>query len=124
MAGDKAPLATVGDLRAAGVDVGPADEGRASHLLEMAAALVRAEAGEPDPDAGRIVCVAAVRRALGAAADGVTQQSQATGPFSASVTYANPSGDLYLTKAERRVLGCGRTRAASVSVTGGGPVRG
>lgn len=124
MAGGKAPLATVGDLRAAGVDVGPADEGRAAHLLEMASALVRAEAGEPDPDAGRIVCVSAVRRALGAAADGVTQQSQTTGPFTASVTYANPSGDLYLTRAERRVLGCGRTRAASVSVTGGGPVGG
>lgn len=124
MAGGKAPLATVGDLRAAGVDVGPADEGRALHLLEMAAALVRAEAGEPDPEAGRIVCVSAVRRALGAAADGVTQQSQTTGPFTASVTYANPSGDLYLTRAERRVLGCGRARVASVSVTGGGPVGG
>lgn len=120
MAGEKAALATVDELRASGADVGPADEGRASFLLEWASALVRAEAGgEPDPGAGRLVCLSAARRALESGAAGATQSSETVGPFSESVTWANPSGDVYLTKAERSLLGCGRARVASVSLVGG-----
>lgn len=119
MADGKGCLATVDDLRSAGVDVGPADESRASFLLEWASALVRSElGGEPDPDAGRLVCCSAVGRALEADRAGVTQSSETVGPFSLGLTYANPSGDLYLTKAERSLLGCGRARVASVSMTG------
>lgn len=63
----------------------------------------------------RIVCDM-VERAMGPATgtDGgppVTQESRAWPGFNQAVTYANPTGDLYLTKAERRQLGFTRQRA-------------
>ena len=36
---------------------------------------------------------------------GVSNTSYTMGPFSQSATYANPSGDMYLTATERRMLG-------------------
>jgi hypothetical protein len=39
---------------------------------------------------------------------------ETTGPFSRSFNYSNPTGDLYLTKAERRLLGGGVQRAGSI----------
>lgn len=54
----------------------------------------------------RIVCKM-VERAMGAPVDdvgAVTQFSQTMGPFTEQRTLAGPSGDLYLTKAERRQL--------------------
>lgn len=44
----------------------------------------------------------------------VSKLSEQAGVFSASVTYANPMGDYYLTKAERESLGIGRVRVGSV----------
>lgn len=41
---------------------------------------------------------------------GATQYSQGTGIYTASVTMGNPYRDVYLTKAERRMLGIGRGR--------------
>lgn len=60
----------------------------------------------------RIVCKM-VERAMGTAVDApaVTQFSQTTGPFTETRTFAGPSGDIYLTKAERRQLGFSRQRA-------------
>lgn len=60
----------------------------------------------------RIVCKM-VERSMGTPVDApsVTQMSQTTGPFTQQSTFANPTGDLYLTKAERRQLGFSRQRA-------------
>ncbi len=44
----------------------------------------------------------------------ITQGGVTVGPFSQSLTYANPTGDLYLTSAERRRLGIGRQSAGFV----------
>jgi len=65
----------------------------------------------------RIVCKM-VERAMGSDADApaVTQFSQTMGPFTEARTLAGPSGDLYLTKAERRQLGFSRQRAGSVAM--------
>lgn len=120
MADESAPLATVDDLRAAGVDIGPADEGRASFVLDLASTLIRSEEGpDASPDTERLVCISVSRRALGAVADGVTQQSQTTGPFTESFTFGNPYGDLFLTKAERTMLGAHKVACGSISRIGG-----
>lgn len=41
---------------------------------------------------------------------GVMQLTQSSGPFSHTYQMANAHGDMYLTKAERRMLGLGRSR--------------
>lgn len=54
------------------------------------------------------VCRDMAHRAIGAEADipyGASQFSESTGSISDSFTLANPYGDLFMTKAERRRLG-------------------
>ena len=48
----------------------------------------------------RVVCRAIRKRPAGVAGD-ATQLTQTTGPFSLSTSWANPSGDLFLTKQDR-----------------------
>jgi len=49
----------------------------------------------------------------------VTQDQWNAGSFGQSRTYANPTGDLYLTKAERKQLGFSRQRAGGVDMWAG-----
>lgn len=65
----------------------------------------------------KAVCVAMVSRAVDipSALSGVTQQSQTAGSYSASYTYANPTGDLYLSRADLKRLGLGGTRVGSIA---------
>lgn len=70
---------------------------------------------ELDPDvAADVVCEMVKAAASSPAEVGVTQAQQTSGPYSQSMTFANPTGDLYLTKSQRRRLGCGGQRAASI----------
>lgn len=113
---EAAAFATVGDLELRYRPLAPQEREKAAALLDDAAALIvveLADAGIPvrDGDAGqaaalRSVSCSVVRRAL-SCGDGaaVSQESVTTGPFSKQRTYANPTGDLYLTKQERRLLG-------------------
>lgn len=101
------PYAEVGDLCC---DV--ADQEVAERLILRASRIIVAECGDasPDPDAARDVCAAMVERALpkfGSDAFGASQSSMAVDSISQSWTWANPSGDLYITEQERRILGCG-----------------
>lgn len=48
----------------------------------------------------RVVCRAIRKRPAGVAGD-ATQLTQTTGPFSLSTSWANPSGDLFLTRQDR-----------------------
>jgi hypothetical protein len=78
---------------------------------------------EPTLTLQRIVCDM-VERAMGPATGGdggppVTQESRAWPGFNQAVTYANPTGDLYLTKAERRQLGFTRQRAGHTDMWSG-----
>lgn len=69
----------------------------------------------------KIVC-AMVMRAMASGIDAgppVTQDGWNAGPWGAQKTYANPTGDLYLTKAERRQLGFSRQRAGGVDMWAG-----
>ena len=120
----------VSDLEARWRPLDEDEKERAGALLADATALISSMRGFRPPEDGdelaranlTAVACAAVRRAMdsGGAPFGVTQQSETTGPFSSSVSFANPSGDLYLTKAERQRLGIGRMRVGFVGPMIGG----
>ena len=111
----------------------PAD-GRCAALLEDASALLDseylarygtewAEGEHPafDRNACAVAC-AVVSRALSVpdGFQGATQYTQTAGSYSASMTMANPTADLYLTKSDRVRLGIGR-RGGAAFATGEGP---
>ena len=69
----------------------------------------------------RSVCCAMVRRAMDSSEDGAyTQTSMTAGPYTQSWTPANPNGDMYLTKEERKALGLKRQRAGFIHPLAGG----
>lgn len=122
-----ADFATISDLEAGWRPLSASERIRAAGLLAKASRTIRADA--PGIDAriaadtldaalvGDIACDL-VRRILTVPTDQqpATQASQSAGPFSASITFANPTGDMYLTKAERRRLGISRQRAGFVDM--------
>lgn len=78
-------------------------------LVEDASALIRARfpgidaqvtSGGLDAAIPRMVVAGMVKRALIAPDDGVSQESQTTGPYSRSQSFANPLGNVFLTAAE------------------------
>lgn len=121
--------ATTSDLEARWRPLTPAERDTADTLLGDAEAQLRSELPDLDAraaaDAGvarnvtRVVC-AMVRRAMAVDEDaaGVATVQESAGPFSRSFNYSNPMGDLYLTKAERRLLGTGRLVAGSIDTAG------
>lgn len=106
-----AALATAEDYVAR---YGEVDDGvltRLDALLEDASAMIRVEAGEvDDPDGvwaanARSVACQVVHRVLDRTMEGVTQVSQGVGSYSGAVTFSNPDGAMYLTRADRTRLG-------------------
>ena len=69
-----------------------------------------------------IVCAMVKRAMLAGDNAGVSSTQQTTGPFNESVSYTNPLGDLYLTKAEKQRMGRGVQKAFSVDMSGGGAI--
>ncbi|MCQ9367342.1 hypothetical protein NQ036_03655 [Brevibacterium sp. 91QC2O2] len=121
------PMATVEDLKARWPDFPPGADAHAGVLLEDASQFIidvcPTAVHATASTRRRIVC-AVVRRAMAAEAsdmDGLSQQSLTTGPFAMSQTPANPHGDFYLTKAEKKALGQGGQKAFGVDIAGGGP---
>lgn len=92
-------------------------------VMEDASTLIACELRDsgvdPDsvePDALSMVCRSVAFRAMGGdAPTGASQYSQSANGFSESFTLSNPSGDLYLTKQERTMLGVGKQRAAFIA---------
>lgn len=81
------------------------------------------EAETLDPDVPKLVVVDMVHRALASETgteDTVPMKAvqQTWGQFQQTLTPINPSGDLYLTKGNRRDLGLGGQRAFSVDLLG------
>ena len=87
---------------------------RANVFLEDASDMIRVAYDTsriPSSTLKRVVC-AMVKRAMMASQDDaqgeylgtVSSATQTTGPFSTQVSYANPTGDLYISKAESRSL--------------------
>ena len=117
-------FATVDDLKARWPEFPSGGEKHAEVLLEDATQFILDEVpnaiNASENTRRRVVC-AVVRRAMQAgAADlaGFEQYAETAGPFAESFRVSNPSGDFYLTKAERRALGGGSQVAFSTSATG------
>ena len=114
-------FATVNDLESRWRTMDASEKKRAAILLEDAAAIIAASmeqagvevAEKNEVQAANLVRVscAMVQRAM---AQGDGEQEHAWGGNIVS----NPSGDLYLSKADRRSLGLGRCRIGSVSPFG------
>lgn len=106
-------FADVSDLESRWRELSTAEEARANVLLDDASAMLSALVEVDSSDAGqaellKMVCCDMVIRAMSAtAADtfGVSQTSMTAGPYTQSFSYSNPSGDMYLTKLEKRLLG-------------------
>lgn len=123
------PLVAVSDLELRWRPLSTAEKARARVLLNDASAVLRSEvrdldarlASEPptaSSDLVRMVLCSVVKRAMlvGEESAGVETATEANGPFSQSVKFTNPDGNLYLTKAERKMLGIGRQRAFSIDL--------
>ena len=123
------PFATVKDLRDRWPDmpVG-ADEHAATLLLDASQMIVDTVPSAPEAASlstlKRITC-AMVRRAMNIPdfLDGMSQVSETAGGVSRAFSPSNSTGDLYLTKAERKALGGGGVKAFSVQVAGFGRTR-
>ena len=116
-----AAFAEVSDLELRWRSLSVSESATATVLIEDASQMIidecPASAGSDPATLKRIVC-AMVKRAMLRGTDEIGVQTAQTtaGPFSQSQTYSNPMGDLYLTKAERRVLPCGRGKAFMVDL--------
>jgi len=94
------------------------EQARAAVLLDDASAMLDAyvtvdETDEQQMKLLKIVTCNMVERAMSTASDdgvdlyGVTQQSMTAVGFTRQFSYANPTGDLYITKAEKKMLHIG-----------------
>lgn len=103
--------ATLEDIEARRGALDPDDEEKATALLEDAAvildALVVIDGTEEQETLLNLVSCNMVIRALSTTPDayGVSSLSTTAGVYSESLQYSNPSGDMYLTKLEKRLLG-------------------
>lgn len=80
-----------------------------------------AEMTDADWATRKVVSCRMVKRAIQQedVGSGVEQLSQTAGPFGIQTRFANPTGDLYLTKADRRLLlGNSKQHAGSVPLRG------
>lgn len=103
------PLATPAELVAAFPSLAGEEE-RAEALLPLVSAAVRAscDADAVDADVLRLVTIQATSRMMQAGAEapiGAAQTSWTASPYGGSTTFANPTGDVYLTSFERKLLG-------------------
>lgn len=116
--------ATVEDLEARWRPLNSDEQDTAATLLDDAAvyldSLVTVDSSDEHQAAVlKMVSCAMVKRAMIAAessAFGVTESTATMGPFSQTAHYANPSGDFYLTAAERTQLGIGSGYIGTIPV--------
>lgn len=114
--------ATVPDLEARWRTLTEEEQTMASVLLDDAAtyldSLVSVAVGDTHQAAVlKMVSCAMVKRAMVASESngfGIDQATATMGPFTQTAHFANPSGDFYLTAAERAQLGIGGGFIASV----------
>lgn len=104
--------ATVSDIEARWHTLTSSESAKAGTLLDDAAAILDTlavfDSSDPNVAANlKIVSCNMVIRAMSSSADtfGMSQGSMTAGPYTQSWTFANPSGDMYLTKMEKRLLG-------------------
>lgn len=106
-------FAGVSDIESRWRELSTSEESRASVLIDDASAMLAqlVEVDEHDANQAymlKVVCCNMVIREMAATESdtfGVSNASMTAGPYSQSWTYTNPSGDMYLTKMEKRMLG-------------------
>nr|DAE60786.1 MAG TPA: hypothetical protein [Caudoviricetes sp.] len=110
------PFATVKELELRYRLLDESEKERAETLLSDASAILRSEfsrAGETIDESDEIqsanlvrVCCSMARRVLSSGPlDDVSSVNRMAGSYSEQRTFANPTGDMYITKNERRSLG-------------------
>lgn len=124
--------AIVSDVEARWRTLTAAERARAEVLLEDAAVEIDSSCPPSDPptlselEARLIVSCRMVKRAMatpgGVEGVGVSSLQAGAGPFQQTQQFSNPSGDLYLTKADRKLLGCGNQVAFTVPMVDRSPV--
>src|SRR5690606_22781431 len=103
--------ATVTDLESRWRSLSADERARAEVLLGDAAVRIDAQCPPADPlddeEARKIVSCEMVKRAMGSPADSAVSSALiGAGPYQQQLQYANPTGDLYLTKGDRKLLRC------------------
>ena len=106
-------FADVTDLEARWRDLSEDEEAKAAVLLGDASAMLETlvtvnSDDENQAEMLKIVCCNMVQRSMSSTDSdlyGVTQQSMSAVGFSQSMSYSNPTGDMYLTRYEKRLLG-------------------
>ncbi len=127
------PYATVADLKRHWPGLPDGDQELAAQKLLEASIEVhgnypdldsRISDGSMDPAVPRLVVCRMVKRSMDVSDDappaGLTDYSVATGPFSFSGKLSNPDGNLYLTAADKRLLGRSRARGKAFTIHPGG----
>jgi hypothetical protein len=114
-------FATVADLEARWRPLTTEEESRASVLLDDAAvylsALVTVDPTDEEQAAVlKTVSCSMVQRVMSADVDtyGLSQTSMTAGSYTQSMTFANPSGDFYLTGFEKVMLGISGSRIGTI----------
>lgn len=105
----------------------PDEQSMATTLLEDAVVELDAACPPSDPPTEhelavrKIVSVRMVKRSMAGPAGGIGVNSvqMGAGPYQETYQYTNPQGDMYLTKADRKLLGCGGQRAFMIDLLAG-----
>ncbi len=102
--------ATVSDLEARWKTLDSAAQSVAETKLDDAAVQIDSYGTPKSDDAAKVVSCNMVMRAMSAMTTdvlGVTQASMTAGSYQQQWTYANPGGEMYITKQEMKMLGFG-----------------
>lgn len=114
------PFATLADLESVCQNLDETQRKRAEKLLALVSAVLRRQCDwqEIEPDVLALVTCQVVARTIQTTTEapiGVKSESWTASPFGGSVSYANPTGDIYLTTFERKLLGIGACEVIAVN---------
>lgn len=115
-------FADVSDVEARWRELSTEEQARAEVLIDDASVMLAALVDIDESDAAQAdilkrVCCSMVIRCMSATESdtfGVAQTSMTAGPYSQSFSFSNPSGDMYLTRAEKRLLGIGGNKYRAI----------
>lgn len=116
------PYATTADIEARWRTLSADERTRAEVLISDASMMLDNLVDVDALDAERyqllttVTCNMVIRAMSATSLDtfGVSQTSVTAGPYTQSYSYANPSGDMYLTKFEKRLLGVSTSYIGSI----------
>lgn len=115
-------FAEVSDIEARWRELSTSEESRAAVLIDDASAMLKKLVDVDVADTRqlellKIVCCSMVIRAMSATESdsyGASNMSMTAGPYTQSWTYSNPTGDMYLTRQEKRLLGIASSVIGSI----------